>query len=259
MKKMSNLWIFGDSYGANCHEDNHWIHELSNLLSVDDAYNFCIHGVGNDYIGYQLSRRFKKFNVDGSVTFANQESRITKYIQPEDYVVILITPWYRQWHIDEAPEASHLPNLDNPRFKNSLLKNPTIRNKHVLEGQYENARHWFYTRNDAHKMYYERFAFVNFLQTLDCNLAYIYTDPIIEADSYNIKTIQKGNLDETSTKEFKDEDTRDRYHKKNNNMDFRIGHLSIQNHKILAKKIFTYFENGDIIDLTTDFLEGLYQ
>jgi len=263
---MSKLWLFGDSYVYGCHSEGHWGHDLALQLNIaeEDILNFGMSGTGPDYVSYQLVKHMHQFNKNNMLLFFNKPYGLREGtgIAKDDYAVVVIPPIFRSWLVDEAPEASHFPNLDKA-FEKDVLKNGRINNEALFAGQVEAARQYYYTRNRPDKMHFDRFTIAILLKYIQqnafCNLVYVYSDPINEAEEYHVHENQIGILDDVSTEEFVTEAVRNKYHIKNNNKDFRNGHLSRDNHKIFANKLFTFFENGDTIDFTKDFLKGIYE
>tara|TARA_B100000674_G_scaffold386617_1_gene330112 strand:- start:373 stop:1182 length:810 start_codon:yes stop_codon:yes gene_type:complete len=265
--KMSRLWLFGDSYVYGCHSKGHWGHDLALQLNIaeENILNFGGPGCGPDWVCYQLVKHMHQFNKNNMLLFFNKQYGLREGagIAKDDYAVVVIPPIFRSWFIDEAPEASHFPNLGDKAFVKGVLKNDRIVDKALFAGQVEAAKQYYYTRSRPDKVHFDRFAIAILLKYIQqnafCNLVHVYSDPINEAEEYHIHKNQIGILDDISTEEFATEAARNKYHMKNNNKDFRNNHLSRDNHKIFANKLFTFFENGDTIDFTKDFLKGIYK
>ena len=232
------LWVFGDSYSipldyidsegairdgvdAKKYHTN-WIEELSNNLHVDELKIYSNFGVSNECIFKNVAEQSNNFSL-------------------EDYVIVQLTNSNRHWWFPDDPAESNLPQMiSNPEWSKEKQKAIEL--------------HLKYLQND----------------NMD-NLIYssvIYSFMYIKLVLPGIKMLLLpgwgagpdtiGNLTvNVCDAEFDNRKTQQMFYNKTG-YDFRLNHMTIDNHLILSSKILNYFKNPAPIDLTTGFKTKIY-
>ena len=231
---MANLWIFGDSFSYpfcsqenNCltSEQDAWPNLLGKLLKVDKIYNNSVPGCSNEFIQHRFSG-----NLD--------------QITNQDYIVCITTQQNRRWFFKDIPElgiASHSSNIQDTRLEKSQI----------------NAMKNYYTYLDlfeSNKAYLDTFiGWINWISfTRKINTLII---PGFEI-SYGMQETRykvNSNLYNISVQEAGGDKNWSNFMETHNGFDPRTGHISPQNHPVLAKKIANTFLNNVPLDLTTEF------
>ena len=231
---MANLWIFGDSFSypicsqeTNCltPEQDAWTNLLGKLLKVDKIYNNSVPGCSNEFIQYRFSSCLDQ-------------------ITPEDYVICVTTQQDRRWFFKDIPElgiASHSSDIQDSRLEKTQI----------------NAIKNYYTHLDlfeSNKSYLDTFIgwqnWISFTRKINTLII-----PGFEI-SYGIQEARykvNSNLFNVSVQEAGDHKAWSSFMKSCNGFDPRTGHISPQNHLILAKKIANTFLKNLPLDLSTDF------
>jgi len=235
---MNKLWIFGDSYGHldqaayDQSKDWHWIPVLAKQLVTDEKFITISHfGAPNEWIYYQVRQHLD-------------------HISSDDYVVVISTQFDRRWFFPENIGASNL----------------TVINDHTdkLTNDQKNAARQYLshlTNPLLGPLMFEMFCYSLHYLTVKKNLNLLII-PGFEENGFPIsgKYNVTGSLFDICKNEVKGKTQRnwhDFIAKTHQGMDPRIGHLSQDNHLILAEKIKNTFLNNDVLDLTTNFKEEI--
>lgn len=236
---MKKLWVFGDSYGYldqdryEQSKDWHWIPVLSKELTNHKFITLSQYGAANEWIYYQFRQHLDN-------------------IKEDDYVVVISTQFDRRWFFQDNVGASNLSvsNIDSDR----------------LTSEQVNAvkQYLIYLRNPLFgPLSFEMFCFsIHYLSSLKkLNLLIL---PGFEESGFPIsgKYTVTGSLFDVCKKEIKGNSNEAWYnfiHKKHQGNDPRFGHLSKENHFVLAQKLKNTFLKNDVLDLTCGFSEEIYE
>jgi len=224
-----NLWVFGDSFSIPSeykHEslwnyEENWLDHISKDLKIDNVFNYAQFGCSNDYIFKHL--------IQQSVNFNNG-----------DYVIIQLTSGSSKWFFEDEPALSNLNKLNPLAFTKEQY---TAVKYYINDLQNENLDDIQYTAYVYAVLY---------LMSARSSVNFIVLPGF--ADFPGVR----GNLyDDVCEKEFEDMSVRDAFYKKTG-FDPRLNHMTHENHKVLADKIINKVKNNQIIDLTTDFKQHIY-
>lgn len=217
------IYIFGDSFSATREKFFYPTLNYSSWVDIlaerlnDKVENFSVPGCSNEYI-------FDKFfSVYNNLGF-------------NDKVIICPTSKNRIWLLEQFPELSNFNGLRSLDIVSSSEKK-------AVE---------YYQKYLQHDKFYEVMysMFILSIRELCRNTsAHILILPTFH-DVIGVV----GNLTDVSEQEFLEEDVLTSYYK---NYDYRLNHLTEENHKILAVKVFNFFKNNTEIDLTCDFKKGI--
>jgi hypothetical protein len=235
---MSKLWIFGDSYSVprdyaetdlgikagvdrNIYTTN-WIQEVEKKLNVDDLKIYSNFGVSNEWIFKNVMEQSNNFS-------------------PDDYVIIQLTNGNRHWWFPEHPAESNLPQLvSHPDWSKDKRKAIELHLKYLQNDQMDNL---IYSATIYSFLYIK-------LALPGIQLLFL--------PGWGAAPETIGNLtNNVCDAEFDDNDTQQKFYSKTG-FDCRLNHMSINNHYVLADKIYDYFSNHIPVDLTTGFETNIY-
>jgi hypothetical protein len=227
---MPTLWTFGDSYGVHLIDkpevvnDWFWTYDVANQLNCLRYGNLCQMGVSNSYIQHTIQEH-------------------SDQIKSEDYVIIVSTSSTRRWLIEDKPYISNFyagkieQLVDSETFKaiNYYIK-------HLINSKEDHLNMhsflgWVHYMSDKHNW----------------NVIVI---PGFEYDSYPVshKYTVNGSLMEVCFNEFATTgDCNWYYDNFCKGRDMRSGHMTKDNHTILANKIVDTFTNNTVLDLKNGF------
>ena len=234
--KKGNLWIFGDSYGTfpsqdefNKIKDRLWIPMLAEKLNHNNFYNICHAGAANEWIYYSLVNNVKLINPI------------------EDTVIVIATQTHRQWFFhDNVGASNHYMNGIDEYVSKDQLTAIKYYQKYLSDNPQDLIRsQWFLYSLELIKA------------RQNLNLIVLPGFRTTELDYGN----SKGCLFDVCVNEIQGK-TLKVWHKwltGNSNLgtDPRTGHLSFENHKILAEKLHNCFLNHELLDLTQGFAEEI--
>lgn len=229
-----------------------------------------------DYLWqYLLANTFAKDLVNIAKNGASSEwmmLKIAEYLEPNlessDFLVVIVPFWERVciWpdHPDlnalfplESADKDWVTNLDNlPLFISEKLKCYSLEERQAFQQYFQ------YLKNDELLMT-KTAAMLNWINNISYKLntkpLIIDSHRFVENYSINLSncSVANGSLFPICEKEFISAKVFEQYTNSGPFNDFRTGHLSECNHKILAEKISTYFLHNEIPDLTMGFHEKI--
>ena len=231
---MKTLWVFGDSYALPYHTDEqesriHWQFSLMKNLNCDSVKTFAAAGAANEWIYSQ---------------FTEQLNQIT----PNDFVVFVSTQVNRRWFFPDNIGSSNYGVIQ--------------RGLADLSNEQKTALKYYMTYLDNPIM-----SFINF-ECL-CNSIHRVSEknkinllilPGFENQGYPISGRYQvnGSLFDICINEVKGKDMDSWMHFISNihkGLDPRVGHLSQDNHQILADKLAATFLKNKILNLEQGFRE----
>ena len=229
---MPNIWLFGDSFstqempptkenpsGKPTHPS--WLEYVSQGLGITEGNVHADYGVSNDWIFDQF-----KENIN--------------LMEPGDYVIVQTTQKHRQWFFDD-------PSLSNYWIKDM---------ERHLSAEQLNAVKQYVTYLQKDKV--DDLRYIQFCMALEriSQLAK-HLRILVLPGFFSVHGI-KGTLISICDNEFSsDPDKVTHLYDRNDGMDPRLNHMSAPNHKILGNKIIEFFKNGTMIDLESDFEQGI--
>ena len=233
--KKGILWIFGDSYGTfqksgDELKDWHWMWDLTDRLGHENFYNICQNGVANEWIYYQMIQHADQIDKES------------------DTVIFITTQLNRQWFF---PRNEGVGNINMPEFSNYVTREQAkaveLYSRHLTDNPQNNIRfQWLLYALHFLKIY------------KNLNLFVI---PGFENEGFDFNTEDKikGSLFDVCMNEIKGKSFNawGKWIESVNGIDPREGHLSKENHPILAEKLFQYFKNKKDLDFTTGFMEEI--
>jgi hypothetical protein len=236
---MKKLWVFGDSYGYldqdryEQSKDWHWISLLSNSLTNSKFVTLSHYGAANEWIYYQFRQHLEQ-------------------ITENDYVVVISTQFDRRWFFPDNVGACNLNirNYDTDRLS---------KDQRNAVNQY-----LMYLRNPlVGPLSFEMFCYsLHYISSIKkLNLLIV---PGFEEEGFPLsgKYTVSGSLFDVCKNEIKGKDVKSWYNfisEKHQGLDPRFGHLSKENHLVLAEKIKNTFTKNEILDLTQGFYEEIHE
>jgi hypothetical protein len=226
------LWVFGDSFSIPSnfkhkdlwHYDENWIDIVARNLNLnkDDVNNFSQFGVSNEWIFKNVMEQSNSF-------------------RPKDYVILQLTNSNRHWWFPEHPALSNLTQSSlHPDWSKDKCKATELHLRYLQNDQMDNL---IYSATI--------YSFLYIKLTLP-GTQFLFLPGWATAP----ETI--GNLtNNVCDAEFDDVDTQQKFYNKTG-FDCRLNHMSINNHYVLADKIYDYFSNHIPVDLTTGFETNIY-
>jgi len=232
------LWIFGDSYsiprdysetdavGAAGVDQNiyntNWIQEVEKKLNVTDLKIYSNFGVSNEWIFKNVMEQSNNF-------------------RPEDYVILQLTNCNRHWWFPEDPAGSNLAqSVSHPDWSKEKRKAIELHLKYLQNDQMDNL---IYSATIYSFLYIK-------LALPGIKLLFL--------PGWGAAPETIGNLtDNICNAEFDNNKTQQIFYNKTG-YDFRLNHMSIENHYVLADKICDYFNNHIPVDLTSGFKTNIY-
>ena len=234
--KKGNLWVFGDSYGTfpprvefEKLKDRLWIPMLAEKLNHNNFYNICQKGSANEWIYYSLVNNVKLINPI------------------EDTIIVITTQIHRQWFFYDNVGASN-------HYMNGI-------EEYVDKGQATAIKHYQKYLSDNPQDFIRAQWFLYSLEVIKARQNY----NLIVLPGFRNNELDYGNstgsLFDISVNEVKGKtiEAWNKWLANNSNLrsDPRTGHLSFENHKILAEKLHKCFLNHELLDLTQGFVEEI--
>ena len=225
----NKLWVFGDSF-AELGADYAWQVQTAKRLQLD-LYNVARNGVSNEWITRMWSENYK-------------------LISPNDYLVVIVSFMERLYIFPDNPEITIPSNIST---------DPCWNNRKKERQAFE--MYWQYLHTPA--LQYQRCA--AWLHWVDKIAARLRVKPIIinafeqefptELDSC---TLAQGHLQTVSREEWHNINDWFELTSSSGWQDRRLAHMTESNHNVLSNKIVEYFTRSTPLDLTTEFLQGIY-
>ena len=221
---MSNLWIFGDSYTkhSQSNQEDFWTFKLAKKLGVETYHNWSQYGASNEYI---------------SAGFIDHSANINQ----DDYLVFIITWKGRHWFFEDHPELANLNTMHNNKIIEKKYGKNTVKAIEYYERYLESDRihnvnlNWYYG--------YLNFVETHFPKTL---IIPAFDNGFHRSINYQVD----GNLFPIGSSEYETPQTAKKIFEKNwGSLDRRAGHMSNENHEILAEKVYQTFTNNIPLDL----------
>jgi hypothetical protein len=216
---MMQLWIYGDSYAVDWREPWVWQRQFAKRMGVERVYNQACSGTNNEWI-------LKTFADDG----AQQK--------PGDIALIFLTDTTRRWWIEDRPELSNLASIINTKDANEFKNQDPKVFDAIID---------YYTYLHRPDLTDFRLAMMTDfirvksierelrLQVIPCfNMNIDWTDlyPVHGNMTFSI-----------CDKEFVSFDEIDEWY--NTSIDTRANHMTLENHTVLADKLYERFTNPD--------------
>ena len=230
---MTTLYMYGDSFGADWRTDWQWHRQLvsrlnMNGVNIDRVVNQCVSGCSNDY-------SFDLFTKDRQ--------------QPGDVVIFLLTDISRQTYWWDKPHVGNLKSItDTETAKELKAKDPD---------KYNAALDYWVHLDDYHVNFRRLEQLVYSLRVMqierEIKFQMIPCFPVEINWTDQVEVI--GNLTDTvCDREFVSE--KDMLEWYNTSIDTRANHMIIDNHTVLANKVYSALMSNNKIDLTKDFTTG---
>lgn len=268
---MNNLFLLGDSFQLvhsknttdidnnayslrNNSPDKCWPSLVAKTLGLNFSveYEYSVPGCGNDFSSHILQRLIYGIEptVDQTITGIrsyDQPTIATAKYNKGDLIIIGMTDISRVWHILDRPTLSNLNNM----IWNKDSKVPVGFNDTGDGDQITAGREWQIYCNHELLQAQRAYAFINeinYFRTQGHNIVVIpgfpNTNEYFTTTQYNTfettGCLFDIDIKEHIGKTFEEKDnTRRRILQTNanNGIDCRVGHMTLDNHKILAKKI----------------------
>lgn len=219
------IYFFGDSFsvGNEFLPDSHWKYPtwsrlLSMKLNQTTACYSAMFGVSNEWIYNEFITQTEKF-------------------KPGDYVIIQPTASHRKWLFEDRP---HLSNIfySNVSEAGDLTKDE----KKALNGYMK-------------YLHFDKIDSVHYTMLINAFYSSVWMIKNVNfciLPGWHGALGINGCLNNVCSGEFENQNAEDTFYKKYG-IDPRPNHMSKNNHKILADKIYNFFTKGEPIDLTTGF------
>jgi hypothetical protein len=223
---MRKLWLFGDSYGIPLNRNINWWWPLqvAKTLNCQLILNKCVLGAANDYTQYMIME--------------NQ-----KLISSNDIVIVFSTSIDRKWFFKDHPYAGN--------FFCSNLEELVGTDKSIAVKEY--VTHLM--NNEAIYINFHQFlGWIHYIT--DKNHWNLLVISGFEEKGYPIshKYEVEGSLYDVCQNEFFSDNDRNWYYSVYcKGRDKRAGHLTKNNHDVLAKKVYETFKFSKKLDLNTEF------
>jgi len=231
------LIVIGDSFAALSELEYLWQLHVAKALKRD-LINVATNGAAPNWLILKLAE-------------------IQSDIRKDDLIVFVNPYWERHCVLPDSPDLTSSISFTG---ESEIIKSKW----EPYDKNTQNAfRSYFtYLDNDDLKLA-NSIALVNFINSIGSKLT---TNPLIlrancapaldDAHLYNNCSVADGDLFDICVGEFKNIDTWLKLIKNPPFVDFRTGHLSEPNHKILAEKIVNYFISNKPVDLGEGFVLG---
>ncbi len=230
---MTTLYMYGDSFGADWRTDWQWHRQLVSRLNMDGVniqrvVNQSVSGCSNDY-------SFDMFTKDRQ--------------QPGDVVIFLLTDISRQTYWWDKPHVGNLRSITETETAQEL--------KATDPDKYNAALDYWVHLDDYHVNFRRLEQLVYSLRVMqierELKFQMIPCFPVEINWTDQVEVI--GNLTESVCDgEFVSE--KDMLEWYNTSIDTRANHMTIDNHTVLANKVYAALMNNNTIDLTKDFTTG---
>jgi len=234
--KKGKLWVFGDSYGQLPGKDDFeklkdqlWIPMLAEKLNHSNFYNICHNGAANEWSYYNFVNNIHLINAK------------------EDTIVFIVTQIHRQWFF-----------YDNIGVSNHYMSGIE---EYVDKDKATAIRYYQKYLSDNPQDLIRAQWFLYSLEMIKLKQAY----NMIVLPGFRENDLDYGNsigcLFDVCVNEIKGK-TMEAWRnwltsKPRSGADPRTGHLSIDNHKILAEKLYNSVVHNQVLDLSKDFKEEI--
>jgi len=235
--KKGKLWIFGDSYGTfhqpgDKLKDWHWMWSLTEKLGHENFYNICEDGVANEWIYLQMIQNSNQID------------------KQSDTVIFITTQINRQWFF---PGNDGVGNINMPSFSNYVTKE---------QAKAVDLYSRYLTDNPQNEIRFQWLLYALHFLKIKENIN-LFVIPGFESEGFifNTEVKIKGSLFDVCMNEVKGKNFKawSKWIESVDGRDIREGHLSAENHPILAEKFFQHFKNGKDLDFTTGFIEEIIE
>ena len=226
-----NLWIFGDSFSVPSsfkHEnlwqyDENWIDIVARNLNLnkDDVNNFSQFGVSNDYIFNLLIKNFKK-------------------IQNGDIVIVQTTQASRKWFFPDNPSLSNFVSMREGNHSKQVQNALDHYVRYLQNEQLDDIQYTAYVYS------------IQYMMLVKPNIKFLIIPGFSDSPGVNGNLIKN-----VCDAEFSSPEVLSKFYKKTG-WDPRLNHMTMDNHHVLADKIFDYFDKKIPLDLTTGFKSNIY-
>ena len=244
MKKPCKLWIFGDSWSTLAPDYDPprvWTRQLAHRLSQ------------------QTGQEIQMINA--SLVGSAQDWMITQYveavekIQPDDYVVIVLTSPSRYWYFEDLPSLSNWNILDfDSAVSPERAKAVELYIKHIQRPNLDIIS------------LFGRLSLIAYeTQRLGLRRPLVikgFTQELGPDNYYKELNVAKGNLSLIQYLEYKDKDIVDRLNDQGQpgyfkGADCRFNHMCLSNHDILVDKLLDGLITDTSPDLESGFISDL--
>lgn len=230
---MTTLYIYGDSFGADWKTDWQWHRQLVSKLNmngvrIDRVVNQCVCGCSNDY-------SFDMFTKDRQ--------------KPGDVVIFLITGIDRQTYWWDKPYLCNLKSITETEAAKDLKATDTDKYNAALDYWIHLDNYHLNFRRLEQLVYSLRVMQIERelkFQMIPCFPAEINWTDQIEVIGNLTDTVCDG--------EFVTLDDAEEWY--STSMDTRANHMVLDNHTVLANKVYSALVHNEKIDLTKDFQRG---
>lgn len=244
MNKHTKLWIFGDSWSAlwpDYDPDRVWTKSLAQQLSTATSSPVLLRN--SSLVGSAQDWAFSEY------------IKVIEDIQPEDYVVFILTSPSRYWYFEDIPTLSNWNILDfDTVVSPEQTKAVELYIKHIQRPQLDNlaliGRLGLMAYETKRRGLRRPLLIKGFEQELG---------PINYFEDLNIAN---GVLTHIQWNEYKDQELAYKLSDQGkpgyfNGADCRFNHMCLSNHDIFANKLLTGLINDTAPDLTTGFQTDL--
>jgi hypothetical protein len=221
----NKLWVFGDSFAEVSNNFESWQLKIANELQLD-LMNVSINGCSADWLMFKWNELHQQISVD-------------------DRIIIVVPFPDRVCFWPDRPSVSGIASLSSSPEK---LKGISEQSKLAIKMYFTHLHNTAFsqTRINAWLQWVELFAhtaihkpIIMHSTNLSTNLKMQYCE------------IAEGNIIDASINEFADHNTWVKISSSGAWLDPRTGHLSTQNHKVLADKILNFWSKSEPIDLNS--------
>jgi len=289
----NNIILHGDSF-MSVHAIERKYHGVQKLqFGLEQTWQSLL----ADKLGYVLDRGTARDGVgnDFIVTKLMELIMFGDY-HKDDIHIVGTSAWDRRWLVPDHPGTSHLVNLGLKSFREGILNEISPDQRPKVAKQMEIAYDWrVHTNNDNYQLIYTEqcglYAMINYLRqyhNIKILVIQAFEPPWqswqrLEQTQENkthmaqlIKAIPNPNagslwdvdgyLNTISFDEFEGDTEeerqvmRDKYFKRvwGTGADARPCHLSVENHSILANRLYETIANNTPLDLNTGFTKAIY-
>jgi hypothetical protein len=244
------LYVFGDSFASI---------EIDPAISIEIKEQL-VAKAWSSVLSKKLGVELKNFGISGS----SLEYTYYKFYQvradlkEDDVVVIVLTDLFRKWIIKDRPVTSSLAAFETHNYIHPKLKK-------YAQWYFANVLRAEIEETHLHNFLYAVYATTAHLKVKPlfiCAFDKIsrgeWTVDVDTVDSIHVNNFAKGSLWEVSSHEITHQDIAIAVNT-NLKKEFRLNHLSDDQHPILADKILNYIHNGTTVDLTVGFVKNIYK
>ena len=288
----NSIILHGDSF-MSVHAIERKFHGVQKLqFKLDQTWQNLL----ADKLGYKLDRGTARDGVGNDFIVSNLlELIVYGDYHKDDIHIVGTSSWDRRWLVTDHPGTSHLVNLGLKSFREGILNEIDPEQKPIVAKQMEIAYDWKVHNNNNQLMYIEQcglYAMINHLRqhhNIKILVIQAFEPPLIdwileEQDPNDKNTLAKlikaipnpnagslwdvdGYLNSVSFGEFEGntkeerQAMREKYFRRvwGTGADPRPCHLSVENHNILADKLYDTITNNTRLDLNNGFVRAIYK